>query len=232
MLKHQAQIGRAAGPSRPDRGRPQTGPGFRAILARAQWPEWRRRGRRRPLSDPAMDAAQRLAHRSCAGARSHAAGIEFPPQRRQPGGRGRPDAGPADHGERRWLAQRRYVGQPVRPTVEHRAWPELHRDDAPYRAPRRASFRRSSPPTMPVRCRWRAGPIWLRRIRCCGSNPSPIGRRAITSLSVFRNLWVYQGLANAEMPTLTRARATPLAGVPDRPDQPCRGEPIKPAGEP
>ena len=144
---------------------------------------WRRRRRRRSLSHPALDAAQRLAHRSRAGARAHASGIELPRRRRQPGGRRRPDAGPADHRERRWRAATAMTSASLfDPYCEHRIWAELHRDDAPSRAPRRASFRRSSPPTMPVRCRSRAGPTWRRRIRCCGSNPSPIGRRAITSL--------------------------------------------------
>ena len=41
-----------------------------------------------------------------------------------------------------------------------------------------------------------------RAIRCCGSNPSLIGRRAITCPAVLRNMWVYQGLNSEDTPTL------------------------------
>ena len=78
----------------------------RAILARAQRPVWRGRRRRRSLSHAALDAAQRLAHRSRAGVRAHAAGIELPCRRRQPRRRSRPDAGPSDHRQRHGAPQR------------------------------------------------------------------------------------------------------------------------------
>ena len=56
--------------------------------------------------DAALDAAQRLAHRSRACARPHAAGIEFPRGRRQPRRRSGPDAGASDHRQRHGAPQR------------------------------------------------------------------------------------------------------------------------------
>ena len=51
----------------------------------------------RPLSQPALEPAQRLAGRSRPRLRPHRPGIRLPPHRRQHRRRGRPDAGAADH---------------------------------------------------------------------------------------------------------------------------------------
>ena len=58
-----------------------------------------------------------------------------------------------------------------RPDLQSRIWPELHRDDAAQFGRPRASCRESSPPTMPDRCRSRAGRrSTTAAIRCCGSS--------------------------------------------------------------
>ena len=93
--------------------------------------------------------------------RPHHPGIELPRRGGQPGRRGRADAGPPRHRRRHGARARPALTRAPRssdPSYQPRLWPELHRADAPLAGDRAASCPRSSPPTMPGRCRSSAGP--------------------------------------------------------------------------
>ena len=101
LLRHQAKIGAAVRASCADPARQAARPARRAAVARQQRPAGRPVRRRRPLSQPALEPAQRLARRSGARLRPHRPGIGVPPHRGQHGRRGRADAGASGH-RRSW----------------------------------------------------------------------------------------------------------------------------------
>ena len=185
MLRHQAKIGAADRASRADPARQEARPARRPAVARQQRPV--RRARRTPTDrypNPRWTPAQRLARRSRARLRPHRPGIGLPPHRGQHRRRGRADAGAARSPRSRCRAAAACPTRARRltdPTLQPRIRPELHRDDArligapPGQLPRVIASYNAGP--LPVAAGRRST---TRAIRCCGSNPSLIGKPAIT----------------------------------------------------
>jgi soluble lytic murein transglycosylase-like protein len=69
-------------------------------------------------------------------------------------------------------------------------------------------------------------------IAAYNAGPLPVARWSYMAPAVFRNLWVYQGLANAEMPTLSALAQHRWPAFPTGRTNLAAVGPIKPAGEP
>ena len=224
MLRHQAKIGNPSEHHALIQTAKRLDLAGGAAMACQPWPARRPLRSGRPLSQPALGAAQRLAGRSRPRLRPHRPGIRVPPDRGQCRRRRRPDAGAAvtaqEVAQARNVPYSRATLTDPRFNLEYR--PDLYRKHAPVIRGRRASFRGSSPPTMPAQCRWRAGPgindkgdplLWIESI--------PYWETRYYVPAVMRNMWVYQGLNREDTTSLMdmaqhRWPAFPSGDVPAR----------------
>ena len=85
---------------------------------------------------------------------------------------------------------------------------------------------------MPGRCRSRAGRTWRPRDPLLWIESIPYWETRYYVPAVFRNLWVYQGLAKAETPTLSALAQHRWPAFPAGRTNLASATEIRPAGEP